>query len=183
MRSAISASRPPGRSAKLATQKKGQREQRKKGSGQNLSTPGGLLTIDTAVRVPGIPTEFSLQTPTTAGIYKPSVSPLPAKGRPHSSHYRFTRGVRNNRGRFFRSVKEVASVRLAASGTIFEQIVPGGHSRSRLDSRQERPQVLRAVSPARRLLLSALFSRYVQREKNFLASLREFPQSNPKFSV
>ena len=106
----------------------------------------GLL----ADRIPGIPTDYPLPVPTTVGIYKPSASPLDAKSRTHSSHYRFTRGVRNNWGRFFRSVKEVARVRLAASGAHFEQIVPGGHSRPQLASRQERPHAARTVSPARR---------------------------------
>ena len=106
----------------------------------------GLL----AGRVRGIPTEFPLSVPTTARIYKPSVLPLRAKSRTHSLHCRFTRGVRNNWGRFFRSVKEAASLTLATSGTIFEQIVPSGHSRPQLANRQERPQVLRTVSPARR---------------------------------
>ena len=103
------------------------------------------------------PTEHLLPAPTTARIYKPSVLPLPAKGRKQSSHYRFTRGVRNNWGRFFRSVKEVASVRLAASGTIFEQIVPSGHSRPQLDNRVERPHAARTVSPARRQTFALTF--------------------------
>jgi hypothetical protein len=60
---------------------------------------------------------------------------------------------------FFEGLEEVASTLRAASGTNFEQIVPGGHSQSQLASRQERPHALRTVSHARRLLLSALFSR------------------------
>ena len=116
-----------------------------------LGRPVARLTRDLlAGRVRGVPTEYLLQVPTVARIYNPSVLPLLAKGRAHSSHYLFTRGVRNNWGRFFRSVKEAASLTLATSGTIFEQIVPSGHSRPRPTNRLERPHAARTVSPARR---------------------------------
>ena len=103
-----------------------------------------------AGRAPGVQTEYLLPPPTTARIYKPSVSQLPAKGRAFFAHYRFTRGVRNNWGRFFRRVKEVARNLASGLWNDFEQIVPSGHSRPQLASRQERPHALRTVSPARR---------------------------------
>ena len=144
MRGAISASRPPGRSAKLATKRIGR------------SPEFAVSRPNTFYRLP-LPLEY--------------INPLQARStRRVGPTHRTAASLAASEtigGDFFEAEKRSRAFLRAASGTYFEQIVPSGHSRPQLANRLERPHAARMVYPARRLLLSALFSRSYQREKNF----------------
>ena len=154
MRGAILASRPPGRSTKLATQRFGR-------SPESLaSRPNSLYRLQ-------LPLEYinplQARSPRRVGRSLSTAASLAASERVGALFFEGT----GKKRRF-----------LSVPG---EKHRPSGHSRSRPTNRVERPHADRTVSPARRLLLSALFSRSYQREKNFKHLCGNYRRVTPNF--